>query len=46
MLKTDVLVIGAGFLLNTEVTDIKMEGDKVVGAETTGVDIVATGEVK
>ncbi len=27
---------GARFLLNTEVTDIKMEGDKVVGAETTG----------
>ncbi len=27
---------GAKFMLNTEVTGIKMEGDKVVGAETTG----------
>ena len=27
---------GARFLLSTEVTDIKMEGDKVGGAETTG----------
>ena len=27
---------GARFLLSTEVTDIKMEGDRVVGAETTG----------
>ena len=27
---------GARFLLSTEVTDIRMEGDQVVGAETTG----------
>lgn len=33
---------GAKFLLNTKVTGIKMDGDRVVGAETTSGDIKAS----